>query len=89
MEFSSQSWELPTFVTSSFKGIRGAVGAKPHEQEKQDLNLHLKIFPLNDQVQWKLSKTDPAGNESPRGWGGIRMHSPHSGIQQHHEVPRE
>lgn len=69
MEFSSQSWELPTFVTSSFKGA-GGVGAKPHQQEKQDLNLPLKIFPLNDQVQWKLSKADPAGNESPRGGVG-------------------
>lgn len=48
MEFSSQSWELPTFVPSSFKGIGGGgwgVGAKPHEQEKQGLKPSLKDIP--------------------------------------------
>lgn len=61
MEFSSQSWELPRFVTSSFKRMEDGGVAKPHKQGKQDLNLHFEIFTLHDQVYCKLSKKSPEG----------------------------
>jgi len=71
MEFSSQSWELPRFVTSSFKRMGGGRCVKPHKQENQDLNLQWKIFTLNDHIYWKLFKTDPAVNRSPE--GGVEL----------------